>query len=69
MLEAEIEFKEEDGVLSVWYEDDRAPFTDRLMGALRKDDEGYYRFHPARKAVMTCKHFRIVGKKISELNT
>ncbi len=68
MLKSEIEFKQEDAFISVWYENDRPPFDDRLMGALRKDDDGYYRFHPARKVVMTCKHFRIVGNKISELN-
>jgi len=69
MLDSTIEFKEEDGFISVWYEDDRAPFKDRLMGALREDGEGYYRFHPARGAIMIYKHFRVVGKKIGELNT
>ena len=67
-LSSEIEFKQEDDFVSVWYEDDKPPFRDMLMGALRKDNDGYYRFHPARKAIMTCKHFRIVGQKISELN-
>ena len=69
MLKSEVEIKDEDGFMSVWYEDDKPPFDDKIMGALRKDDDGYYRFHPARKAVMTCKHFRVVSAKIAELNT
>lgn len=68
MLKSEVEFKQEDCFVSVWYENDRPPFDDVLMGALRKDDEGYYRFHPSRKAVMTCKHLRLVASKASELN-
>jgi hypothetical protein len=68
MLKSEVEFRNEDGFISVWYEDDRPPFKDMIMGALRKDDEGYYRFHSARKAVMTCKHLRVVMYKIAELN-
>ena len=68
MLKSEIEFRNEGGFISVWYEDDKPPFKARLMGALRKDEDYFYRFHPARKAVMTCKHFRVVGEKISELN-
>jgi hypothetical protein len=68
MLKSEVEFRNEDGFISVWYEDDRPPFKDMIMGAIRKDNEGYYRFHPARKAVMTCKHLRVVMYKIAELN-
>jgi hypothetical protein len=68
MLKSEVEFRNEDCFISVWYEDDRPPFKDMIMGAIRKDNEGYYRFHPARKAVMTCKHLRVVMYKIAELN-
>ena len=53
----------------MWFEDDRAPFKDVFAGAFRKDDEGYYRFHPARKVVMTFKHLRMAAEKTSELNT
>ena len=69
MLSTEIEFKDNKEFIEVWYEDDRPPFRDVLMGALRKDGEGYYRFHAGRNVVMTCKHFRVVGKKIGDLNT
>jgi hypothetical protein len=68
VLDSEVEFKEEDGFISVWYEDDRAPFEDKIMGTLRKDDEGFYRFHPG-KVVMTCKHCRMVMYQLSVLNT
>ena len=57
-----IEFKDECGFMSVWYE------NDRLMGSLRKDDDGFYRFHPNRGAVMIQKHLRVVGDKMSGLN-
>lgn len=68
-MNSEIEFREENDCISVWYEDDRPPFKDCLMGELWKDNEGYYRFHPDEDAVMTQKHFRTVGRKISQLNT
>lgn len=68
MLKSYVEFKDEGGFMSVWSEDDKPPFKDLLIGSLRKDDEHYYRFHPARKVVMTCKHLRVVMYKIAELN-
>ena len=68
MLKSEVEFENVGDFFAVYYEDDKPPFNDRLMGALRKDEDGYYRFHPVRGAVMTCKHFRVLVDKISELN-
>jgi hypothetical protein len=69
MMESEICFvKQDNGNVEIWYENDQPPFDDKLMGVLREDTEGYYRFHPARVVVMTCKHFRVVGKYLSELN-
>ena len=69
MLHSEITFTKEEDLIAVWYEEDKPPFEDKLMGSLRKDEDGYYRFHPARKVIMTCKHFRVVGEKISSLNS
>ena len=69
MLQSEIEFKDNGEFVEMWFEDDRPPFKDVLAGAFRKDEEGYFRFHPARKVVMTCKHLRIAAQKASELNT
>lgn len=40
-----------------------------LVGALRKNDEGYYQFHPGRKVVLSCKMLRDIAEKLSELNT
>ena len=68
MLKREIEFKNNGEFIEMWFEDDRAPFKDVFAGTFRKDDEGYYRFHP-RKVVMTCKHLRMAAKKAGELNT
>ena len=68
MLKSEVEFKLDGDFYSVWYENDKPPFDDVLMGALRKDSDGYFRFHPARKALMTCKHLRVLAAKVSELN-
>lgn len=67
-MSEQIEFNEKGNVIEILYEDDRPPFDRKLMGILQKDDEGFYRFHPSRNAVMIQKHFRIVGDKISELN-
>lgn len=68
MLKASVEFRDGKECISVFYENDEPPFDDRLMGVLRKDNEGFYRFHPARKAIMTVRHFRIVMSKMAELN-
>jgi hypothetical protein len=68
VLKSQIEFKQEDGFFSVWQENDKPPFDDMLMGALRKDCDGYYEFHPARKIIMTCKLCRTIAAKLSELN-
>lgn len=68
MLNSEIEFKGNKDFIEMWWEQDLPPFNDKLIGCLRKGDDGYYRFHPARKTVMTCKHLRVLAKKVSELN-
>jgi hypothetical protein len=67
MLNSEIEFKENGEFIEMWWEQDAPPFDDRLMGCIRKGDDGY-RFHPARKAVLTVKHLRFLIKKCSGLN-
>lgn len=69
MLNSEIEFKDNSDFIEVWWECDQAPFDDKLIGYIRKGGDGFYRFHPARKAIMTCKHLRVLAKKISDLNT
>jgi hypothetical protein len=68
MLKSEIEFKDNGEFVSMWWESDSPPFDDRLMGCLRRDKDGFYRFHPARKVVLTCKHLRTLAKKCSDLN-
>ena len=67
-MSEEVEFEDEYGSLSVWYEDDQPPFDTKCMGYLIKDSEGYFRFFPSKGVVMTQKHFRVVGAKISDLN-
>lgn len=68
MLNTEIEFKENGNSIAVWWEQDTPPFKDKLIGAVRKGDDGYYRFHPARDAVMHCKILRVLAEKVSNLN-
>ncbi|MFT6988175.1 MAG: hypothetical protein ACJASL_000135 [Paraglaciecola sp.] len=68
MLNAEIEFKVNTDFIEMWWESDTGPFEDKLMGCLRKGEDGYYRFHTARKAILTCKHLRVLAKKCSDLN-
>ena len=68
-MSEQVEFSEKEQIIEVLYEDDRPPFKKKLMGVLKKDDEGFFRFHPNGNAVMIQKHFRIIGKKISELNS
>ena len=68
MLKSEIEFKDNKDFVEMWWEQDTPPFNDKLIGCLRKSDDNYYRFHPARKVVMTCKHLRVLAEKISKLN-
>jgi hypothetical protein len=68
MLNAEIEFKDNTDFIEMWWESDSAPFEDKLMGCLRKGEDGHYRFHPARKVILTCKHLRVLAQKCSDLN-
>ena len=68
MLKSEIDFKSSGDLVEIWWESDRPPFDDVLMGCLRKDDDGYYRFYPASKSALTSKHLRILAAKCSELN-
>ena len=68
MLKSGIEFKDNKDFIEVWWEQDTSPFNDKLIGCLHKGEDGYYRFHPARKSVMTCKHLRVLSEKVSELN-
>ena len=68
-MEAEIEFNQDEGFITVWYENDGTPFDVKIMGIIRKGDDGYYRFHTSGNTVMTCKHLRLVFSKLSKLNS
>jgi hypothetical protein len=64
----DIEFKFNGDFVEMWWEDDMPPFDGKLMGCIRRGDDNYYRFHPARKTVMNCKCLRVLAKKVSDLN-
>ena len=68
-MENSIEFVDLDGFIQVWYENDVSPFEDRIMGAIRKDEEGYHRFRPVNGIDMTCRMLRVVSVELDRLNT
>ena len=68
-MEREIEFKDLSGRIIMQVERDSAPFDEYILGVIKKDDLGYYRFAPNPGVIMTCKHLRVAAKKVSELNT
>ena len=68
MPKSEIEFKNNGDFVEMWWQEDKDPFDDVLVGCLRRDDDGYYRFQPASKSVLTCEHLRVLAAKCSQLN-
>lgn len=64
-----IEFRNCGEIIEMWTENDAPPFNDYVVGEFKRDDEGYYRFHPSATVVMTCKHLREAAKKASFLNS
>ena len=69
MMDREIEFKDNGDFVEMWWEDDRPPFNDKILGCIRKGEDGFFRFHPARKVVMNCRCLRELAAKVSQLNT
>lgn len=62
-----IEYKTEEDFTSCWsysYEKGR----DELIGAIRKDYEGFWVFHPARKVTLCCGQLKRLYIKIREMN-
>ena len=51
---------------AVYDEDDLC--DTRLLGAIRKGKDGYFRFHPAGLAILTCKQLRKLAEEVSRLN-
>ena len=52
----------------VMIEDDRPPFSIMTLGTIKKDHEGFYRFHPNDDIDMTCKQLRGLAVYVGELN-
>lgn len=65
----EIEFRPRGDEVDMWVERDCAPFDCYLCGSMRKDDEGFFRFHPVSGVVMTCKILREAAAEASRLNS
>jgi len=63
-----IEFKDNGEFIEVYSESDKPPFNDILLGAIRKNEDGYYVFHVARKVILYVCHLRRLAAHISELN-
>ena len=57
---------DEGGFYSVWDEDDLG--DEQLLGAFREVKDDFFRFHPARSAVLTCKQLRKLAEEVSRLN-
>jgi hypothetical protein len=64
-----MEFKDKGEFIEVWGWDAFRGNDDCLFGAIRKGEDGYHWFHPARRAVMSFRMMRDIAKKLSELNT
>ena len=63
-----MEFKYNGDFTEVWGLEPFRGDDDCLFGAIRKDADGYYWFHPSRRVVMSCRMMREIAKKLSELN-
>lgn len=62
-----IEYKDEGDFISCWsYDYEKS--DDRIIGGIRKDDNGYWVFHPARKVTLCCGQLKRLFVKISEMN-
>jgi hypothetical protein len=64
----EVEFRTRGEDLEMWVERDRAPHDDYVAGVLRKDTEGFFRFHPSQGVVLHCKLLREAAAELSRLN-
>lgn len=63
-----IDYKYEGEFISCWsYSFDKS--RDDLIGAIRKDADGFWVFHPARKVTLCCGQLKRLYVKISEMNT
>lgn len=62
-----VDYKREGEFISCWsYNFDKS--RDELVGAIRKDGEGFWVFHPARKVTLCCRQLKKLCTKLSELN-
>ena len=50
----------------VWDEDDLG--DEQLLGAFREGKDDFFRFHPARSAVLTCRQLRNLSEEVGRLN-
>lgn len=64
----EVEFRQRGDEWDMWVERDCAPFDDYVCGVLRKNEEGYLRFHPSNGVVMHCKLLREVAAEVARRN-
>ena len=62
-----MEFKD-NGEFIECYDQCYVSAEDRLYGAIRKDEEGYYTFHPARRVVLTCIQLKNLFERLRFLN-
>lgn len=67
--EREVAFRQRGDEVDMWVERDCAPFDDYVCGVLRKDEQGFFRFHPRTGVMMHCKLLREVALEVSRLNT
>lgn len=64
----EIEFRRRGKEIDMWVERDCEPYDDYVCGVLRKDEEGFFRFHPNQGVVMHCKLLREAANELARLN-
>lgn len=63
-----IDYEEKEDCIVCWsYDFEKS--DDVILGAIRKDYEGYWVFHPARKVTLNCGQLKRLCKKLSDMNT